>query len=469
VVGESLNNKMKMKRIKGKLILVGINSMFVGAPIASAQVANLGLTPPPNTVRSFQNASIARDSNLNQPLDLLNDFYPAITVTIADHDNVRRRPGVQESDLKIVARPSLGYRTNIGRHKFYAAYNGTYTFHDDLTQEDSESNLLSAKLGLDLTRRWDVDVFASIGDGFERRGASGSREFNQFDANGIDSGPESVEYLSYGADLIFGRKIGDLQGVVGYEYSQTRFDGGDLFNNALSSDRDRESESVHLDLSWRLASKTSVFGRIERTNTNYELSQPNLDSDQVEFLVGLRFKPADAFDGVVSVGVTDRDFDDDNLEGFDGSTYYVNLNYAINPFSTISFNASRFVEEPADENASFYESEFFGVSWNHSLTKRVSIEAFAKQVDDDYEGIDREDQFVDWGIGIDYVWRNWLSTGLYYGEIERDSTIDAFDFEDQYIGIRLRSDLRSLLQGRGSKNRKEPYSFGYPKRTRASQ
>jgi len=40
---------------------------------------------------------------LNQPLDLLNDFYPAITVTIADHDNVRRRPGVQESDLKIVA------------------------------------------------------------------------------------------------------------------------------------------------------------------------------------------------------------------------------------------------------------------------------------------------------------------------------------------------------------------------------
>ena len=470
LVGEPLNNKMKIKRIKGKLILVGISSTLVVIPNVSAQVASLGLPPAANTARSFQDASIARDSNLNQPLNLLNDFYPAITVTIADHDNVRRRPGVQENDLKIVAQPSLGYRTNIGRHQFYAAYNGTYTFHDDFTQEDAESNSLSAKPGLDLTRRWDLDVFASVGEGFEQRGVSGSREFNQFDANGIDSSPETVDYLSYGADLIFGRKIGDLQGVLGYEYNQTGFDSDDLFNNTQASDRDRTSESIHLDLSWRFAAKTAIFGRIQRTETDYDLAQPNLDSDQTEYLIGLRFNQSEAFSGVASYGRTERDFDDESLESFDGGTYYVNLDYSINPFSTISFNASRYVEEPSDENASFYESELFGVSWRHSLSKRVVFNAYAKQIDDDYEGINREDQFVDWGLGLDYIWRSWLTAGVYYGEIDRDSTIDSFDYDDQYIGIRLRSDLRPLLAGRSrSKDRREPFSFGYPKRTNASQ
>jgi len=458
---------MNIKRIKGRLILVGTSLSLAAATGVSAQVSDRGISPASNTYRSYQDASVARDSGLNQPLDLLNDFYPAIAVTITDHDNVRRRSDFQEQDLLVVAQPSLGYRTNIGRHKFYAAYNGTYTFHQDLEQENAESNTVNAKLGLDLSRQWDVDVFAGYGDSFEQRGISGGRAFNQFTNNGIDSGPENTEFLSYGADLIFGRKIGTLTGVLGYEYSELSFDGGDLFNGAESSDRDRQSESVHLDLNWRFASKTSVFGRIQLTETDYDLSQPNLDSDQTDYLVGLRFKPASALSGVVSVGRSTRDFDDSSREGFDGSTYYANLNYSISPLSTINFNASRFVEEPGDENASFFESELIGVSWNHALTTRVSFDAYVKFLDDDYD-IDREDQFRDWGIGLDYVWRSWLTAGIYYGEIERDSNIDGLDYEDQYIGIRLSSDLRSLLEGRGKK-RPEPSSFDYPKRSGAAQ
>ena len=467
LVGEPSDNNMIINRIKGRLILVAAGGVLAMTTQAHAQVADSGLSPASNTYRAYQDASIARDSGINQPLDLLNDFYPAISVTISDHDNVRRRPDVQEDDLKIVARPSLGYRTSIGRHQFYASYSGTYVFHQDLTQEDAESNNLSAKLGLDLTRRWDLDVFASYGDSFEERGVSGGRSFNQFADNGVNSGPEGIEFVSYGADLAFGRKIDVVTAVLGYEYRESNFDSDDLFNNADSGDRDRESESLHFDVNWKFASKTSVFGRIERTETNFDLSAPNLDSGQTDYLVGLRFKPAKALNGVLGVGRSDRDFDDSSREGFDGGIYYANLNYAINPFSVVQFNASRLVEESGDEDASFYESELFGVSWTHSLTPRLVFDAYAKWIDDDYD-IGREDQFVDWGVGLDYAWRNWLTAGIYYGEIERDSTTDGIDYEDQFIGIRLRSDLRSLLEGRGKK-RPEPSSFGYLKRTQSAQ
>lgn len=458
---------MTINRIKGKLVLASL-TLGSTSPIVFAQVADRGLSPPSNTSRSYQDASIARDSGLNQSLDLLSDFYPAIEVTLTDHDNVRRRPDFDEEDLKLTVLPSLAYRTNIGRHQFYAAYNGTYTFHDEIDQEDASSNQLNARLGLDLARRWDVTVFGGFGDSFEERGISGGREFNRFANNGINTGPEKIDYLNYGADLIFGRKTGIVTAVLGYEYSETDYRSRDLLNRERSENRNRESESVHFDLNWQFASKTSIFARVQRTETDYLSNIANIDNDQTDFLIGLRVKATSNLSGVVSVGRSDRDFEDAEREGYDDNAYYANVSYSFNPFSTLSFNASRHVEEPGVEDSSYYESELIGVAWNHALTPKLSFEVYGKLIDDDYD-TERQDEFRDWGIGLDYAWRRWLTAGVFYGEIERDSTLDEVDYDDKYFGIRLRSDLRSLLKGRGRKQEIEPSSFGYPKRTSKTQ
>jgi len=463
---------MNSLRIKGKLILVGISTATV-VGVSTAQVSDKGLSPPANTSGSYRNASIARDSRLNEPLDLLNDFYPAIAVTISDHDNVRRRPDIDEPDLKIVATPSLAYRTNIGRHHFYAAYTGTFTFHQDLEQEDAESNNLAAKLGLDIARSWDLDLFAALGESFEERGISGSRGFDGFVRNGFADGPEEIDYLTYGADLAFGRKAGVLSAVLGFEHTDTRFKNAELIDGLDSSERDRESDSLHFDLNWQFAATTSVFGRIQKTDVDYDSSFNTLDSEQTDYLIGLRWKPSGAISGVAGIGRTDKNFDASFRGDYEGSTYYVNLNYMINPFSNIELAASRFIEEPGDELASYYESDYFGVGWNHSLTPKVSFDVYAKWIDDDYD-IDRRDKFMDWGLGLDYAWRRWLTAGIYYAEIERESNREDVAYEDAYIGIRLRSDLRSLFSGsRDDERIREPDSFKYPnsysKRTKPAQ
>lgn len=426
--------------------------------VASAQVTDKGLSPPANTARSFQDASIARDSGINQPLDLLNDFYPSITVTIADHDNVRRRPDFDENDIQTVISPSLAYRTNIGRHQFYAAYTGVFIRHDDLQQEDAESNSLRARAGFDVSSRWDIDVFAGFDDSFEQRGVSGAREFSGFVNNGLDSGPEETEQLSYGADLIYGRKLEFVTAVLGFERSEIEFLSDDLTVGQLADDRDREKSSWHIDLSWRFAKNTSIFGRIQQTDISYDRPEVFLDSEQVDALLGLRWRSSNVLSGAFAVGQSDRDFDDTNREGFDGNIYYANLSYRISPFSTIQLNASRVVEEPGDIDSSFYESELFGLGWDHAITPRLLFNAHAKWVDDDYD-TGREDSFVDWGLELDYAWRRLLTVGVFYGEVERESTLENVDYDDAFFGVRLSSDLRSLLQGRGKRKFVEPASF----------
>lgn len=432
--------------------------LFVVTP-ATAQVSTQGLPPASNTLRSFVDASIARDSGINQPLDLLNDFYPAVEVTITDHDNVRRRADLKEDDLKIIARPSLGYRTNIGRHDFYAGYSGVFTFHEELDQEDARSNSLDARLGLDLHRRWDLNLFAGVGDSFEERGISGSRQFNQL-VVGLDNGPDEVKYGFYGADLIYGRKVSPLSAVLGIEKYKSRYTNNFQGDENPFGGRDRESDSIHFDLSYQVGAKTAVFGRVQKTDTDYDRTINSLDSEQVDYIVGLRWKPSNALSGVVGIGASDKDFDDPVRSSYDGSTYYANLNYTLSPFTNIELSASRAVEEPGDEVADYYESQLIGLGFDHAISTQLVFNAFAKWVDDSYN-TGRDDEFFDFGLGLDYIWKPWLTAGVYYGEIERTSTMDDFEYDDSYFGIRLQSDLRSLLRGR--RNEREPdNSFRYP-------
>lgn len=441
--------------------VIGVVVLLLAAT-TSAQVISKGLPPATNSQRSFVDASIARDSDLVQSLDLLRDFYPAIEVTVAEHDNVRRRTDVEEADRLITAKPSLAYRTNFGRHKFYAAYTGVFTYHETLSQEDAQSNSVDARLGLDLSRRWDLNIFASTGEFFEERGISGSRPFNQL-VQGVDEGPDEIETYSYGADIIYGRKTSPLVGVLGYDKYVSNYQNNNQGEVNPSGSRDRESDSLHLDLSYRIGSRTSVFGRIQYTEIDYQRSFNSLDSEQTDYLLGFRWKPTSTFNGVVGVGHSEKDFIDPDRSDYSNDSYYANLGYSLSPFSGIQLSAARTVEEPGDLQSDFYESDLLGIGFDHAFTSDVSFNAYVKWIDDDYD-TGRTDEFFDFGLGLDYSWRSWLDIGLYYGEIERTSTLDNVEYKDRYFGLRLRSDLRSLLlEGRRSADVGE--SFEYPERS----
>ncbi len=425
---------------------------------AGAQVTSKGISPAYNTLNSFVDGSIVRDSGIDQPLDLLNDFYPAIEITISDHDNVRRRADIQEDDMKVIVAPSLAYRTNIGRHQFYVAYSGRFAYHDELNQEDSQSNSLVSHLGLDIARRWDLNVFAGIGNSFEERGISGSRAFNQF-IPGLDAGPDEIDYYQYGADLIYGRKVSPLNAVLGFEKHTSKFTNNFQGDENIIGGRDRDIDSIHFDISYQIGSKTSIFGRVQKSDVDYDRAFNSLDSEQTDYLLGVRWRPSNALSGVIGVGSSDKDFIDPTRSDYSGDNYYVNLDYMLNPFSVVSLSASRAVEEPGDDLSDYYESSLLGIAWDHGLTSQLGFNVYAKRVDDEYN-TGRDDEFIDFGLSLDYAWKPWLTAGIYYGQIERDSTLDELDYDDSYFGIRLRSDLRPLLKGR--RNVEEPDSFEYP-------
>ena len=422
----------------------------------SSQVELRGINTAPNLASSFNDAPLPRASEFNQPLDVLNDFYPSIEVRAENSSNIRRRSDQNESDNRLVISPGLAYKTNLGRHAFYAAYTGNFEYHSDFSSEDSTAHDLNAKLGLDISSRWDVDLFGRIGAAREERGVSGTRD-TFFDSLGDTDDRDRIDYDRYGVDLIYGRKLERLKAVLGYERSTGSFNStsGD---EVLAGDRDRVSDSFHFDLEYKFSPRTAVFGRLEYTEIDFERSFLSFDSNQFDWLIGLRLKATGRLSGAVGYGGTKRDFDDGSLSGFNGNNYYVNLSYAFKPFSVFQFGATRSIEEPSSTDASLFVSEVFSISWEHALTDHLIFDSYVKLIDDDFNN-GRRDEFVDYGFGLDYAVKPWLTVGVYFEEIDRDSNFDNIAFDDRIIGLRLKSDLRSLFSSRRNSSQIEPSSF----------
>ena len=437
-------------------------SLPIYSALSYAQISSLGLSPAANTTSDFVDSSLVRDSNIDQPLDLLNDFYPSIQVTIANHDNVRRRSDLDESDTRLTITPALAYRTNFGQHQFYAAYTGSFIFHDELGQEDVSANILNAQLGLDLGRRFDLNLFGRVAETFEERGASGSRTFNEL-LIGEDTGPDEISTDSFGFDLIYGRKISRFGATLGYDRNSTEFTNNLQGDNNLTGNRDRNSDSWHLDVSYLIGTRTTAFVRYQFTETDFDREFNSLDSDQDDYLIGLRWKPANSLSGAIGIGATERDFSDSTREDYEGERYYANLNYAFSPFSNLTFGASRNVEEPSDLESDFFISDLLGVNFDHSFTPLIGFNAHVKWIEDDFNS-GREDEFFDWGVALNYNFRSWLTAEIFYSEVERDSNDAGFDFSDRLFGVTFRTDLRSILNRNNGGN--ELNSFKYPRAVR---
>ena len=80
-------------------------------------------------------------------------------------------------------------------------------------------------------------------------------------------------------------------------------------------------------------------------------------------------------------------------------------------------------------NANFIDSTITRAIWTQDWTGLISTTANYGVGDHDYEGTNRSDDVSNYGISLDYKFRRWLSIGVAYDFDDRDSNINALDFE----------------------------------------
>jgi len=385
-----------------------------------AQDAQFGIAPSARTQRALSDAP-TESGRTDEGL------YAAVGVAYSHRSNVRRESvdgAGPESDSAVVVTPQAGYKRFFGRHSAEIGVTTQFTRFQDLTDEDTQNYTVDGLANLDLTRILDLGLFASYTDATEPRGGSGTRTVQSIE-------PDEVEITGYGGVVTLGRPAARIQVQAGADRSQWRY------QNNQQQFRDRDDDRIHGRVIYNISPRTSIFAGASLLDVAYKRPDlVGLDSEELGYNVGARWDVTEKTRGSISVGRTEKDFDNPLLEDVDTTTLAGRLSWSPRQRTTLSLYGSRQFEETASTADTYFISELIGASVSQSFGSRWDGFAYINETNDEYES-GRQDEILDYGLGLNYALLRWLSVGAQYSVIERDSNIPGNDYEDEIISLLL--------------------------------
>jgi len=357
VTDEYNNHKSHQAYIGRKIIgLAAMTStLLISAELRAQESEQFGVAPAARTQRALSDSPTA--SSREQE-----GLYAAVGVAYSQRSNVRRDAVNDattngEGDSAIVVTPQAGYKRFIGRHSAEVSIATQFTRYQDLTDENTENYSIDALTNLDITRILDLDLFGSFTEASEPRGGSGTRENQNIE-------PDRVEVTTYGGLFTLGRRAARIQVQAGADRSELRY------QNNRQEFRDRDDDRVHGRVFYNISPRTSVFVGAGLTDVTYLERVDNLDSEELTYEAGVRWDVTAKTTGSVSIGRTEKDFDDPVRDDADTTTLAGRLSWSPRPRTTFNVYGSRQFEETTSVEDDFFVSELIGASLRPALGTR---------------------------------------------------------------------------------------------------
>jgi len=382
-----------------------------------------GIAPSANTQRALQNAPGVVDN-------VLAGFYASLGVAVGWTDNVNRVSSpAEESDTFTAFTPALGFRTNVGRHEASIDYTGYAERYQDFDNLNSMDNSLRAAMDFDFTEKLDAGIFAGFADVNERRGTSGS-QIMQLE-------PNEVEIVDYGATLTYGTDAArHMQVRIGANAEDWRY------QNNNQEFRDRDTTGAFGEIHYNATAKTSLF--LLGTYRDFEYTEASAtvpDSEETTIQGGVEWQATEKTTGRISVGTLNKDFKNPAVPDEDTLTYTARIRWQPQIRTGVNLYGSRRTEETNSALDNFYTSTLWGLNMDHSFADRWSGNAYYNNISDEYDS-GRDDTFNDFGVGVNYAFRRWLSLGARYGYIKRDSNIAVNNYKENYFAFTLQANYQ---------------------------
>ena len=345
----------------------------------------------------------------------------------AEHSNnlFAEEAGNEDEDTYYNVRPEARLTSLWSRHAAYVGAGGSFSEHDEFSTENADTGYATAGGRIDVRRNTAVGVDLRAAREVESRTDPDSI---------VTAAP--VEY--------------DVRSASGY-VSQV-FNRVTLRLSAAQTDYDFHDAgapgSVGFEQDYRDRSETTIGGRVEYAFTprlaalaeaisedrEYDVANVTPSSDGVRYLAGVAFELSNLLRGELTAGQFERDYKPTaavpDVSEVSGTAIAGRVNWFATPITTVSFNASRDVQESSFENP--YVNTYYAGRIDHELLRNVVLTAGVGASTRAYEGIDRDDDVVVYDIGARYLMNRRVSFNAAYIRNETESDgLDAFRSYDE--------------------------------------
>jgi len=340
-------------------------------------------------------------------------------------DNVFRNY-TEQDDTALKFAPEVQYLAYFGSHTFKADYKGEYSAYsnnNDLNYLNHEADLF---VKFDHTHRLNTEFSVGYKDTIEEPGTTNAApividEFNQF--NQLDAL----------ARLYYGTHISTGQLVLSLAHKQQEY------TNNLQSFRDVDVNSVTGTFFYRVAPKTRFL--FETTFADYQyddsfILNSNQSSTELRYLAGVEWEATAKTTGIFKLGYQDKTFDDNNFADVDGLSYYLDMIWKPNQYTSFTIGANRKTTESAQAGVGGYLSTEYKVGVNHSFTELTKMKASYSHITDDITSrLSRNDTRHAAKIGLSHNFLRWLEASLDYQFLKRDSDYIVYQFDANSVAL----------------------------------
>ncbi|KTG17511.1 MULTISPECIES: outer membrane beta-barrel protein [unclassified Guyparkeria] len=369
-------------------------------------------------------------------------FFPQVSVTTLYDSNIYGVNGsvpnasgeIEEetSDTVGILTPSLAVRSDWERHELNVNAGANLARYRDNGDEDYQDYWLNADGRYDINAR--SNVFGGLGitrDHEDRTSPEGA------------AGVEPVQYDSLDAHGGYARRIGQTVLRLGGTAQRLDYENGVDADGAVINhdDRDRDIYALGARLTYLKTPQIRPFGQVSTEVRRYRQDRDDFgfqrDSDGYRAAAGIEFDYGSTLDGEVYGGVLHQSFDDPRFDSITRPDFGARLTWQATPYTRVRGTLDRSLEETTywqfedgvPDFASSYLYSRAEVLAEHRLTPRTTLSAVASYGQADYQDINRTDDLIGAGFGVEHRLTKNLLLQFDYRHYQRDSDYRYLDNE----------------------------------------
>lgn len=352
-------------------------------------------------------------------------LHASLGLDVTSTDNLFAAPsGSEEDDIIYVVSPDLRLTSNWSRHRLQFSAGGASRMHDDFDSEDVDTYYVNGAGRLDITA--DTAINAS---------AAAAHEFTPRTDPDLTVAGAPVEYDRTDASLGVLHRFGRFTARLDGSQTERQYDG-------VESVRDYEQTSLRARADVELSPRIGLLVEAIADERDYDDDAATpLDSEGQTWLVGATLH-GNLMQGEVSVGQFERDYDNPAIGTVDGVAVAGELEWYITQLTTITLTARRGSEDNATTGTvDPYVATEYGARIDHELLRNLILTAGVRAGDREYEDevVGREDDYVSYDVGADYILNRRVAVAARYRHDEVDSNVGrTFDVNAVTVGLRLR-------------------------------
>lgn len=329
--------------------------------------------------------------------------------------------GLEQDDVIFAIGPRARLGSNWSRNQLILEAGAIFRSHEDFSTEDVDTHYARA------SGRWDVTADTAV-----HASAGLAHDYVARTDSDIPFIPAPVEFDRTEAQIGVSHRFARLGMRLDAFQSDREYEGA-------AAARDYDQTGLRGRVNYELSPRVGLFATATMDERDYD-SDPASSSDGRSVLAGVAYN-GDLFRGEVSVGQFEREYQNPAFGTLDGVAVAGRVEWYVTQLTTVTFDASRTADNDIGLASGVpYVNSEYGARVDHELLRNVILTAGVRTGEREYEGINRNDEYMRYDVGADYIINRRVALRARYSVDDVDSTVPVrnFEVESFSVGLSLR-------------------------------